>query len=347
MTIVKLHGGLGREVGESFELMIRQPREAIAAIEANTGKLYRYLREHTATEYRVIVDGVDHGGIADFYLVGEFRVIEIVPVPSGSGGIWQTIIGVVLIIVGVILNVTGVGAPLGNYLIGVGISMTLGGIAQMLTKNPTIGASPLARTFRPATQQLQQKQEAPQGITNYLFSGAANTTQQGNPVSIVFGTMLIGSQLVSLAITGASLDQANIGAALPPSADDDFFDLPVWARLAADERLDLLVSQREVQRLRVEEMIDRREPFGIPEVYPVGDAKAGKPIPMGASNLPRRTLRAYLATLASIFSAAPKQISKPEAIDLYKVIGLSGLDVARATWKQIVYAIALHYSPEP
>lgn len=360
MTTVTLHGNLGREIGETWELQLRQPREAIAAIEANTGKLYNYLRAHKETEYRVIVNGKDHGSIDELYLLGEFETIDIVPVPAGSGGgLWQVIIGVVLIIVGIVIIVATGGAATPGvvgfwqaaapYIIGAGISLVLGGVSQMLAPSPKLGASQFARAFKPQSNQLSSDDKNGKGIgASYLFNGAINTTSQGNPVQVIYGLMIVGSQTISIAITGSTVDQAVIGSQRVAPADDDFFDLPVWARLAADSRGNAIGTLRRVQQLKVVEIPSVRAVFGIPGVFPVGDPAAGRTIQIGNASLQRRTIRGYLATCCHLFSNTPRGISYREAADLYQVLSLSSIaNLARATWKQLVLALALHFSPEP
>ncbi|HBM1989922.1 TPA: tail assembly protein, partial [Acinetobacter baumannii] len=66
----------------------------------------------------------------------EAEIIHIVPrvVGAGGNGILQTVLGAVMVVVGVLVTVgtLGGGAPLGAALIGSGIGMMLGGVAMML-----------------------------------------------------------------------------------------------------------------------------------------------------------------------------------------------------------------------
>lgn len=108
--------------------------------------------------------------------------IRIVPVIAGSknGGLFQTVLGVALIVVGAFLSAT----PFGPPLIGMGISLALGGVMQMLSPVPK---SP-----------SQQEQGVTENKPSYLFNGAFNSTQQGLPVPVVYGTMLVGSSVVAI-----------------------------------------------------------------------------------------------------------------------------------------------------
>jgi predicted phage tail protein len=75
---------------------------------------------------------------------------------------------------------------LGEYLIPLGYGMIIGGIVQAL-----IGGQP------PLDQNKDNK-------NSYYFNGPANTTRQGAPVSLIYGRVLVGSQLIS---SNISIDQ--------------------------------------------------------------------------------------------------------------------------------------------
>jgi predicted phage tail protein len=111
--------------------------------------------------------------------------IRIVPVISGSkAGLFQTVIGVALIVVAsVMIVLSGTTAtPLMASLMSAGIAMTIGGVAQML--------APVPKT----PDQLASPENKP----SYLFNGAFNSTQQGLPVPVVYGQMLVGSSVIAV-----------------------------------------------------------------------------------------------------------------------------------------------------
>jgi predicted phage tail protein len=62
--------------------------------------------------------------------------------------------------------------------------MALGGVVQMLSPVPK---SP-----------SQQEQGVTENKPSYLFNGAFNSTQQGLPVPVVYGKMLVGSSVVAI-----------------------------------------------------------------------------------------------------------------------------------------------------
>lgn len=113
------------------------------------------------------------------YPVGDGEDIRIVPIIGGSGGsgIWQALAGVALI--GASFLTGGLLTPV---LLGLGASLALGGVAQMISPTPTLPTGP-------------DSEGDPR--KSYSFSGIQNTARQGVPVPVVYGRMLIGSIMVS------------------------------------------------------------------------------------------------------------------------------------------------------
>ncbi len=89
--------------------------------------------------------------------------IRIAPITLGSknGGVFQIILGAVLIVAGVIVTGMsfGAAAPVGAALIGMGVSMVIGGVVQLLTPMP---------------KGLSAK-DRPENTPSYTFNGPLNT----------------------------------------------------------------------------------------------------------------------------------------------------------------------------
>ena len=68
---------------------------------------------------------------------------------------------------------------------GIGISLAIGGVSQLLSPVPTVPQGP-------NTEQDPRK--------SYSFSGVQNTSRQGVPVPVVYGETLVGSVVVSAGI---------------------------------------------------------------------------------------------------------------------------------------------------
>jgi predicted phage tail protein len=102
--------------------------------------------------------------------------VRIAPVLSGSkaSGLFQTIAGVALAVVGAVSMYFG--NPYGGEMVMMGASLALGGIAQMLAPHQTTQGS---------------------SLRSYNFNGAQNTTYQGGPVPLLYGRMRVGSTVIS------------------------------------------------------------------------------------------------------------------------------------------------------
>lgn len=172
---VRLYGQLGRLFGRVHHLAVSTAQEAVRALCANYPAFERYLREHSEPGYHVFLGkrNIGEEGLTD--PTGCDEVIKIVPAIAGAkkGGFLQVILGAVLVVVGLVV-------PGAQWLVSVGAALALGGVAQMLTPMPKADAG----------QEGENKQ-------SYIFSGAANTTAQGNPVPICYGEMVVGSAVIS------------------------------------------------------------------------------------------------------------------------------------------------------
>lgn len=113
-------------------------------------------------------------------------VIRIAPVLTGSkraGGL-QTIVGAVLIAVAYFNPFGYLTGPAASMMMMAGASMAMGGVMQMLSPPPKgLGA-----------------QDSPNNRPSYSFNGAVNTNAQGNPVSLLYGQLVVGSAVISAGI---------------------------------------------------------------------------------------------------------------------------------------------------
>lgn len=182
MTRILLSGSLAQEFGrEHFKsLQSGSVQEAFSAMKHTVQGFEEFIRKCAARGLRfAIFRNRENVGEREFSLSGTTE-IRIVPVIAGSknGGLLQTIVGIVLIVVS---PFTGPAAP---AVLSLGIGMALGGVMQMLSPVPK---SP-----------SQQEQGATENKPSYLFNGSFNSTQQGLPVPVVYGTMLVGSSVVAI-----------------------------------------------------------------------------------------------------------------------------------------------------
>ena len=106
--------------------------------------------------------------------------ISFVPVVAGAGAVGRIIAGIALVAIG--LFVPGIGALGVQILVGVGASLVLGGVAQLLTPTPKIS-----------------KDEG-DPRKSFSFSGIQNTNRAGVPVPVVYGETLTGSVVISAGV---------------------------------------------------------------------------------------------------------------------------------------------------
>ncbi|WP_448647072.1 tail assembly protein [Pseudomonas mohnii] len=186
MTRILFSGSLAQAFGrERFRLLeTGTTAEAFSALKHTVPGFEDFIRDSARKGQRyAIFRNRENVGEREFALSGTTE-IRIVPVIAGSknGGLFQTVLGVALIVVGAF--VTPVSGPIGGALVSLGIGMALGGVVQMLSPTPKTSS--------------QQDQASTENKPSYLFNGSFNSTQQGLPVPVVYGKMLVGSSVVSV-----------------------------------------------------------------------------------------------------------------------------------------------------
>lgn len=184
-TTIKLGGELGKQFGRVHHFVVGSVQEAISAM---SRMIPGFERELMTSKDRGITYAVFNGknNINKDELSNpvDHKSIRIVPVLQGrKAGVLQTIIGVVLIVIGAFTSFAG-----GGVLISVGISMVAGGVMQMLSPQPT---------------GLSTSGSSVNNGASYNFNGPVNTTVQGNPVPLLYGKMIVGSAVISAGIYAA------------------------------------------------------------------------------------------------------------------------------------------------
>ena len=212
MVTVRFYGDL-KQFGTSFKMDVASVPEALRALMVQIAGL----REHIEKgHYRVTADGKK---LTESTLETDVeKSLHITPVVKGAGkdgGLLQTIAGVVLVVVGVVMNVYAPGS--GTVFIQLGAGMVLGGIAQLLTKLPKMD------NFSKDTDQLKSSS----------FSNLVNMAAQGAPVPIVYGEMMIGSKVLSQGIRSVPImsGSSNWNYGFPTG------EKTLWGRFAGLKRL--------------------------------------------------------------------------------------------------------------
>ena len=196
LTTIKLGGELGKKFGRVHKFVVGSVAEAVSAMKRMIPGFERELMtsKDRGISY-VVFNGDKNIGKDNLADPVRFRSIRIIPKIQGSksGGVFQTILGVVLVVVGAIITggTFGAGAPFGSAVIMLGVSMMIGGVIQLLSPQPA-GFS--AGTLN---------QGGPNNGASYNFNGPVNTTLQGNPVPLLYGRMIVGSAVISAGIYSA------------------------------------------------------------------------------------------------------------------------------------------------
>jgi len=201
-TKIKLHGALGEQMGKSeWSLCVNSPREAIHAVNIQTNrKLYKQFSENdkAGIKYRVLIDGEDflcpnklnnstndEKAItedletlqnSELFMEKKIKRIDIIPVVEGASEVFMTVIGVLLIVVGIVFP------PLAPFLIPAGLALVAAGISAMLMEPPEFGE----------IRKIEGMQTA-----SYLFNGPVNSVKEGGVVPVIYGQVLAGSQVIA------------------------------------------------------------------------------------------------------------------------------------------------------
>lgn len=182
MIVVTLYGELAKLYGKNHKYVVKTVPEAIRALEANHNGFRNAIKEDA--KYRVVVDKKvitedQLGKVA-------YQSIKIIPIVQGSGrGLGQAILGIALLSFAFFGPWSAVTTGMQGFAVSamksIGFSLVLGGISAALTKTPS----------------NKSGADSPDKNPSYLFDGPINTTAQGNPVSLAYGIMLCGSQVIS------------------------------------------------------------------------------------------------------------------------------------------------------
>lgn len=181
---IKLYGPLAKFIGQRIlEADVATAAEAVRFLLANWPELEAHMGQHS---YRVAVDDqdlpVDTEPEQLHYPVG-CSDIKIIPIVAGAGAAGRIIAGVALVAASFLIpgSAAVIGIGLKSLTAGIGLSLALGGVAQLLTPVPKIG----------------NEEDPSDPRKSFSFSGIQNTSRQGVPVPIIYGETLVGSVVIS------------------------------------------------------------------------------------------------------------------------------------------------------
>lgn len=173
LKTIRLYGKLGAKFGRVHRLAVANAAEAVRALcvmlpgfeshmsNAPGGYAVFYGRENVGAEALGHPSGKDD--------------IRIAPIPAGAkqGGIFQVVVGTVLIVAGAVTA--------NPALMMAGAAMAIGGAVMMLSPQPSAAESADSANNR----------------SSYAFNGQVNTEAQGNPVPLLYGELIVGSAVIS------------------------------------------------------------------------------------------------------------------------------------------------------
>lgn len=197
MKTIILQGQLGKLFGRKHRLAVKTAGEAVRALIANFPAIERYLIETKNVGYRIKLHDVPLFKTDEMHHPVGGPTITFTPVIAGAKNVLGTIllgvaiVGLAFVTGGASIAATGfltggiVTTFWGGIAVGIGTSLILGGVAQMLAPTPKMG----------------DPSERPENQPSYNFNGPVNTTAQGQPVPIGYGRLLIGGAVISAGLT--------------------------------------------------------------------------------------------------------------------------------------------------
>lgn len=187
MVEVRLHGDLAKEFGKVWHLNISSPQEAVAAIEANTGKFVRKIKELSDKGMFFRVRSKHHDYSADDLSMnlGSVSRVDIIPVIVGSSAGVRFVIGAALVATSIIFP-----SPYSPHIFTTGVSLMLGSVVEWLTPMP-------------------KKDNVASDKRSWTINGPTDTADQGSPVPVIYGEVLTGAYVVSAGISASDINTVN------------------------------------------------------------------------------------------------------------------------------------------
>lgn len=195
MVNVRFYGSL-KQFGSEFNLDCKTPAEVVHALTSQIPKLRQFIQQGLFTvrvgrEYldsRYLEQGLSQR-------LKDDATVHFTPTLKGSkrGGVFGVIAGAAIVAGALALGPLGLGV-LGStsamMIGGLGASMLLGGVAQMLTKMPTMrGVTPTG-----AVKNEINKEEKKQSTS---FSNLSNMVAQGKSMPLAYGLIRTGTLVIS------------------------------------------------------------------------------------------------------------------------------------------------------
>lgn len=182
MKIVRLYGDMGKRFGREFVLDVKSPAEAVRALCSQVQGFRAYMHAHAQSAFKVFV-GSRNASEESALPCSDREVIRITPVIQGASAAGRIILGAVLLVAS--FFVPGLTPFVAQAMFGIGASLVLGGVVELLT--------PKVKTTSTG--------ESVTNTPSYNFNGPVNTEAQGHPVPLAYGKLIVGSAVISAGVT--------------------------------------------------------------------------------------------------------------------------------------------------
>lgn len=190
-----LKGVAAKKFGKIHRFHVADLNEMIRAMCSQVPGFRKYLAtaHHDGIQF-AFYRNRENIGVQEFDMCSTASEFTMTPVPQGSkrAGTLQIVIGAVALVAAFFTAGASFAAWAGisasaaatvtTALVGIGMSMALGGVVQMLTPQPnySVGASSSA-----------------DNKPNYAFGSPVNTVAMGYPVPVLYGQREIGGAIIS------------------------------------------------------------------------------------------------------------------------------------------------------
>lgn len=190
-----LDGRMAKKFGKRHQYHVADLREMLRAMCSQVPGFKKYMSEAHMKGIRfAFFNGKSNIGLEEFDMTQGGDTYRITPIIEGAknAGVLQIVIGAVALVAafftaGASLAAWGAAMSAGaitatSVLTGIGVSMMLGGVVQLLTPQPSFNTG--------ASSSTDNK-------PNYAFGAPVNTVAMGYPVPVLYGEREVGGAIIS------------------------------------------------------------------------------------------------------------------------------------------------------
>lgn len=195
LKTLTLDGRMAKKFGKRHQYHVADLREMLRAMCSQVPGFKKYMSEAHMKGIRfAFFSGKSNIGLEEFDMTLGSDTYRISPIIEGAknAGVLQVVIGAVALVAafftaGASLAAWGAAMSAGaitatTVLTGIGVSMMLGGVVQLLTPQPSFNTG--------ASSSTDNK-------PNYAFGSPVNTVAMGYPVPVLYGEREIGGAIIS------------------------------------------------------------------------------------------------------------------------------------------------------